>query len=160
MIDNEISINQTISEIELCTCSAPSHYLKQCWVIISWTLRNKLQWKLNQNVKVFIHENASETSSAKWRLFCLGRDELLSTISHEYVTYHIKRWFYAVPIDSAENNYHICLPPAEYHIDGLVQERRNPSALAMDLRLSCTKPSILILLSTLMLKATLNIHWQ
>ena len=29
-----------------------------------------------------------------------------------------------------------------FHIDGLVQERRNSSALAMELRLSCTKPSI------------------
>ena len=28
------------------------------------------------------------------------------------------------------------------YIDGLVQERRNSSALAMELRLSCTKPSI------------------
>ena len=26
-----------------------------------------------------------------------------------------------------------------FHIDGLVQERRNSSALAMELRLSCTK---------------------
>ena len=31
---------------------------------------------------------------------------------------------------------------AWYDIDGLVQERRNSSALAMELRLSCTKPSI------------------
>ena len=30
-----------------------------------------------------------------------------------------------------------------YNIDGLVQERRNSSALAMELRLSCTNPSIL-----------------
>ena len=29
-----------------------------------------------------------------------------------------------------------------FHIDGLVQERRNFSALAIELRLSCTKPSI------------------
>ena len=28
------------------------------------------------------------------------------------------------------------------HIDGLVQERRNSSALAMELRLSCTNQSI------------------
>ena len=28
------------------------------------------------------------------------------------------------------------------HIDGLVQERRNSSALTMELRLSCTNPSI------------------
>ena len=29
----------------------------------------------------------------------------------------------------------------DYHIDGLVQERRNSSALAMELRLSCINPS-------------------
>ena len=28
------------------------------------------------------------------------------------------------------------------HFDGLVQERRNSSVLAMELRLSCTNPSI------------------
>ena len=31
------------------------------------------------------------------------------------------------------------------HIDGLVQERRNSSALAVELRLSCTKPSIVLM---------------
>ena len=30
-----------------------------------------------------------------------------------------------------------------FYIDGLVQERRNPSALAMEFRLPCTSPSIL-----------------
>ena len=40
--------------------SVPSHYLNQCWFIINWTRRNKLQWNFNQNTKVFIHENASE----------------------------------------------------------------------------------------------------
>ena len=33
------------------------------------------------------------------------------------------------------------------HIDGLLQERRNSSALAMELRLSCTNPSIYWLIS-------------
>ena len=33
------------------------------------------------------------------------------------------------------------------HIDGLVQERCNSSALAMELRLSCTNPSICIIFS-------------
>ena len=37
--------------------SAPSHYLNQCWVIVNWALRNRLQWKFNQNTKFFIHEN-------------------------------------------------------------------------------------------------------
>ena len=30
------------------------HYRKQCWVVVNCTLRNKLQWNLNQNT----HENA------------------------------------------------------------------------------------------------------
>ena len=30
------------------------------------------------------------------------------------------------------------------HIDGLVQERRNSSALAIELRLTCTNPSLCI----------------
>ena len=33
-----------------------SHYLKQCWFIVNWTLRNKLQGNSNQNTKIFIHE--------------------------------------------------------------------------------------------------------
>ena len=41
-------------------CSAPSHYLNQCWLIVKWTPRKKLQWNSNQNTKVFIHEKAFE----------------------------------------------------------------------------------------------------
>ena len=41
--------------------SAPSHYLNQCWNIVNWTLRNKLQWNLNRNSNIFIHENALES---------------------------------------------------------------------------------------------------
>ena len=33
-------------------------------------------------------------------------------------------------------------PVCHYHFDGLVQERRNSRALALELRLSCTNPSI------------------
>ena len=38
-----------------------SHYLNQCWVIVNWTLRNKLQWNLNRNSNIFIQENALES---------------------------------------------------------------------------------------------------
>ena len=31
---------------------APSHYLNQCWLIVSWKLGNKLHWILNQCIKV------------------------------------------------------------------------------------------------------------
>ena len=40
--------------------SVPSHYLSQCWLIVNWTLRNKLQWNSNQITKLFIHQNAFE----------------------------------------------------------------------------------------------------
>ena len=40
--------------------SAPSQYLNQCWFIVNWTLRNKLQWNSNQNSKNLIHEKAFE----------------------------------------------------------------------------------------------------
>ena len=40
----------------LVACLAPSNYLKQCWDIVNWTLRNKLRW----NTKLFIHVNAPE----------------------------------------------------------------------------------------------------
>ena len=35
----------------------PSHYLNQCWNIVKWTLRNKLQWNFNRNSNIFIQEN-------------------------------------------------------------------------------------------------------
>ena len=60
--------------------SAPSHCLNQCWIIVNWTLRNKLQWNLNQNTKLFIHKNASENvgcemaailSRGRWVKHCI-----------------------------------------------------------------------------------------
>ena len=42
--------------------SAPSHYLNQCWVFVNWTLRNKLQWNFNQNIRLFIHKNVFENA--------------------------------------------------------------------------------------------------
>ena len=49
--------------------TAPSHYLKQCWNIINWTLRNKCQWNFNRNSYIFIQENVFE--NVIWT-FCLG----------------------------------------------------------------------------------------
>ena len=40
--------------------TTPRHYVNQCWVIINWTLRDKIQWNFNRNKKLVIHENASE----------------------------------------------------------------------------------------------------
>ena len=38
----------------------PSHYLNQCWNIVNWTLRKKLQWNFNRNSNIFIEENMFE----------------------------------------------------------------------------------------------------
>ena len=49
-----------VSDKRLSAWSAPSHYLNQCWNIVNWTLRNKLQWNFNWNSNIFIQENALE----------------------------------------------------------------------------------------------------
>ena len=47
------------------TCSLPSHYLNQCWIIVKWTLANKFQWNLSQNTTFFIQENLIENVVCK-----------------------------------------------------------------------------------------------
>ena len=41
-------------------CSAPSHYLNHCCIIVNWTQRNKVQSNCIWNSNIFIQENASE----------------------------------------------------------------------------------------------------
>ena len=53
-------------------CSVPSHYLKECWHIVVWSLKNQLHWNFIRNSIIFIQENAFKMLSAKWRPFCLG----------------------------------------------------------------------------------------
>ena len=44
-------------------------YLKQCWNIVYWALRNKLQWNLNRNSYIFIHENTFE--NVIWKMMSI-----------------------------------------------------------------------------------------
>ena len=37
-----------------------SHCLNQCWNIVNWAPRNKLQWNYNRNSCIFIQENVFE----------------------------------------------------------------------------------------------------
>ena len=61
---------------------APSHYLNQCWNIVNWTLRNKLQWNCNRNSYIFIQENACENIVLKMAFlsFFLGLNVLSVTL--------------------------------------------------------------------------------
>ena len=63
---------------------APSHYLKQSWVIVKWTIRNKLQWTFYQNTKLFILENASENIVCEMAVICPGGDELTGCSTRYY----------------------------------------------------------------------------
>ena len=38
----------------------PSPYLKQCWFIFYWAIRNKFQWNFNPNFNIFIQGNVLE----------------------------------------------------------------------------------------------------
>ena len=40
----------------LVACSATSHYLNQCWLIVEWTTGNKFQWNYNENI-IFSFKN-------------------------------------------------------------------------------------------------------
>ena len=55
----------------------PSHYLNQCWLIVNWTLSNKLQWNFNKNRKLSIHENASDIVVCEMAAILSGGDELI-----------------------------------------------------------------------------------
>ena len=59
---NQVSIG---SDNGLSPIQCQALYLNQCWEIVYWTLRNKLQWNFNQNTKLFIHKNASENTVCK-----------------------------------------------------------------------------------------------
>ena len=73
----------------------PTHYLNQCLVIVHWTLRNTIKWNFDQNIKLFIHENAPENivcemvsilSRGKWATWM----QLYSTVfqSEVYIFFH------------------------------------------------------------------------
>ena len=72
--------------------AAPSHYLNQGWVIVNWTLRNKLQWNFNKNTKRFIHENASENIVCEM-VAILSWGRYLLSISQEIVSRWMLRWW-------------------------------------------------------------------
>ena len=47
--------------------SAPSHYLNQCWIIVNWTLRNKLLWNFIKIQNLSFTKMHLKMSSAKLR---------------------------------------------------------------------------------------------
>ena len=54
----------------------------QCWLIANWILKNKLQWNLNRNKKLFIHEYAYENVSCEMEAILSGGNALSNIIWH------------------------------------------------------------------------------
>ena len=50
----------------------PSHYLIWCWNIVNWTLGNKSKWNFNQNLYIFIDENAFENVACEMMAILSG----------------------------------------------------------------------------------------
>ena len=88
--------------------SAPSHYLNQCGVIINLTLTDKRQWNFDQNIKLFIHENASEN------FVC----EMAAILSRErWVKVRALQWRHNEHDSVPNHQSHGCLP------NGLFRQR-------------------------------------
>ena len=56
-LSDAIDLDQHWIRYWLATCLVPSQYPNQCWLIISWIVRNKLQSTFNQNTVNLIQEN-------------------------------------------------------------------------------------------------------
>ena len=70
----------SLVQIMACRLWAPSHYLNQCWNIANWTFKNKLQWNFNREIQTFSCKKLHlKMSPAKWHLFCLSPNELISS---------------------------------------------------------------------------------
>ena len=121
---------------------APSHYLNQCWTIVNCTLRNKLQWNLDQNRKFFIHENAFEilvweTAAILSRGRWVNRPEIYNSVEVQHI--HWLRKFFKS--EAGKNAFRRFFPHETYHLwrlqrgwlegcspasCGLSQQRRTP----------------------------------
>ena len=116
--------------------SAPSHYLNQCYTVVNWTLRNKLQWNLNPNSDTFIDENAlervvCEITSILSRPQCVKcRCDGCGCPGKIYTPSHQEPWC------RLDGNY------LRNCIDGLVQDCCNSIANALGLLQSSTEPQI------------------
>ena len=93
----------------------PSHYLNQWCIIVSWTLRNKPQWNLNQNSHVFIQE--MHLKNVVWKLAAIfasastyARRQVISYVTkasackHTFHTHHWHRLLEILPISFVNDN--------------------------------------------------------
>ena len=67
-------------QVMACRLTTQSHYLTQCWLIVNWTLGNKLQWNCNQDSNISsLKKMHLKISSAIFPPHCPRGDELTVT---------------------------------------------------------------------------------
>ena len=69
----------------------PSHYLNQCWNIVNWNLRNKLQWNIQRNSYIFIQENAFENVVCEMAVI-LSRPQCVNPSSASHMQIQNPTW--------------------------------------------------------------------
>ena len=69
----------------------PSHYLNQCWNIVNWTLRNKLQWNFNPNSYIFIQLNTFENVICRMASI-LSRPQFINSLWQSDAIWHRRSW--------------------------------------------------------------------
>ena len=70
-------IRSALVQIMVCRLFGAKPLSNQCWVIVNWNLRNKLQWNFDQIKNLSFMKMRLQISSAKWLPFCPGGDELM-----------------------------------------------------------------------------------
>ena len=116
-------------------CAKPPIYIWIC-------LHNMMQWLVGAGSLIHNQPQMSPHFSVL-HSFIISHSVSLPSIPLPHPTGTASGWY---PMGSRKPSPHHCLSVersyrlARCHIDGLVQERRNSSALTMELRLSCTNP--------------------
>ena len=101
----------------------------------TWTWTRRMIFCLRQRRKT---DNASDLRTvSEWSWL---RQYLSTFQDKDWKWDHVLAW--CLKGTKALAGHMLILYDAKYHTDGLVQERRNSSALAMELRLCCTNLSI------------------
>ena len=83
----------TLFQGTACLFSAkPLNYLNRCWLIVDWTLKNKLHWKMNKTRNIFYPMNIFENIVCQMSAISVGLNvlhikitcsgEVLSSIMH------------------------------------------------------------------------------
>ena len=119
----------TLAQVMAHCLTAPSHYLNQCWLIISKAQYHSSEGNSTKDTSAIKHKKiAWKLLIKKFHLILPGANELMCTIGYRnYILHHV--------MDPFLLSVHC------YTVDGFVTERHNSNANAVELRLFITNPS-------------------